>query len=237
MNIEIVPLLKDNFAYLLHDSTHAVIIDPSEARPIIKLLNAKNLILDLILCTHHHHDHVGGVKELSRYYQCPTWASKWDVSRIEGCSKGLDENSENKILGQPVQIIHIPGHTAGAIGFYFPKQKAFFSGDTLFSLGCGRLFEGTPEEMYASLHKIAELPEDTKIYFGHEYTLRNGDFTRSISSPTPELETYLRETADRLKHGGHSTPSELWLEKRLNPFMNAESLRDWTKRRSLRNEF
>jgi hydroxyacylglutathione hydrolase len=237
MKIDVVPLLQDNFAYVLHEGTRAAIIDPSEARPVIKFLNSKNLKLELILCTHHHQDHVGGIKELSRYYQCPTWASKWDLSRIDGSSKGLEEKSEIKVLGEPVQILHIPGHTSGAIGFYLPNLKAFFSGDTLFSLGCGRLFEGTPEEMFASLHKVMRLPDDTQLYFGHEYTVRNGEFTRKISEPNPELETYLREVEERLKNGGHSAPSELGREKRLNPFLNTESQKEWTKRRNQRNEF
>jgi hydroxyacylglutathione hydrolase len=237
MPIDVIPLLKDNFAYLLHEGGLAAVIDPSEARPVIKEMNAKGLKLDLILCTHHHHDHVGGAKELSRYYQCPIWASKWDLSRIEGCSRGLTEQDHPKVLGQSAQILHVPGHTSGAIGYYFKDQKALFTGDTLFSLGCGRLFEGTPEEMFKSLHKFAQLPDDTRIYFGHEYTLRNGEFARAISPPNPELESYLREVEEKIQHGGHSTPSVLGIEKRLNPFMNTESLREWTKRRNLRNDF
>lgn len=237
MEIEVLPLLTDNFAYLLHDGKTAAIIDPSEARPVIKVLAAKNLKLDLILCTHHHHDHVGGVKELSRYYQCPTWASKWDLSRIEGSSKGLTEQSDIKVLGSPAKILHVPGHTIGAICFYLPNEKAVFVGDTMFSLGCGRLFEGTPEDMTASLKKIASLPDDTRVYFGHEYTKRNGEFTRSIQPPNPELETYLREVDEKIKNGGHSSPSGVWLEKRLNPFLTAPSIKEWTKFRNLRNDF
>lgn len=236
MQIETVPLLKDNFAYIVHNGKTGAVIDPSEARPVIKALNAKGVTLDLILCTHHHPDHTGGAKELSRYFHCPIWASKWDLKRIEGSSKGLTEETEITVAGEPVRILHVPGHTAGQIAFYFYRAGALFTGDTLFSLGCGRLFEGTPEEMFQSLKKIASLPDDIKIYFGHEYTLRNGAFTRKIQD-SPELDQYLSEVEEKLRAGGHSSPAHLGLEKRLNPFLNTDSLKEWTKRRSLRNDF
>lgn len=236
MQIEVVPLLADNFAYIVHNGRTAAVIDPSEARPIIKALAAKNLQLDLILCTHHHADHVGGAKELSRYYQCPIWASKWDLGRIEGSSKGLTEDSEITVIGEPVRILHVPGHTEGQISFYFYRANALFTGDTLFSLGCGRLFEGTPEEMFASLKKIASLPDETQIYFGHEYTLRNGAFCRKLYD-TPELAQYLSSVEEKLRTGGHSSPANLGLEKRINPFLNTDSVKEWAKRRSLRNDF
>lgn len=236
MQIEVVPLLSDNFGYIVHNGKTAAVIDPSEARPIIKVLAAKNLQLDLILCTHHHPDHIGGEKELSRYYHCPIWASKWDLGRIEGSTKGLTDGNEISVIGEPVRVLHVPGHTEGQICFYFQRAKALFTGDTLFSLGCGRLFEGTPEEMFASLKKIASLPDETQIYFGHEYTLRNGEFASRLYD-APELAQYLATVKAKLQAGGHSSPAELGLEKRINPFLNTDSIKEWAKRRSLRNDF
>jgi hydroxyacylglutathione hydrolase len=238
LRIQILPLLSDNFSYVLHDShsTLATIIDPSESSPVRKFLAKEALNLELIICTHHHLDHVGGAQELADQ-KVPIWASDYDRSRIAGCTRGLSDSEEVLVAGHKMRVIFVPGHTLGQIALYFEEASALFVGDTLFSLGCGRLFEGTADQMIASLNKLMALPDETKIYFGHEYTLRNGEFVESLNLNLPELKTYLQHVRDLRSKGNFSTPSLLDLEKRLNPFLNAHSVEEWTRRRALRNHF
>lgn len=237
LTIDVVPTLKDNFSYILHDHHIGAVIDPGEVDPIVQFLEKKKIDLDLILCTHHHWDHVGGAQELARRYDCAIAASKWDSGRIVACTMSLDDNEKFSFAGYSIQVLHVPGHTTGQISFYLPEQGALFTGDTLFSLGCGRLFEGTPAEMFDSLKRIATLPPETKIYFGHEYTLRNAAFALQQNPENQELKDYVQDVELRLSKGEHSTPSELGKEIRINPFMNTPSLSEWTKRRELRNVF
>lgn len=236
LEIDVLPLLQDNFGYVLHNRRQAAVVDPGEAAPVLRHLETAGLRLELILCTHHHADHVGGAKALAERYRCPVWASKWDLDRIAAADRGLDETDEPLVFNEKMRVLHVPGHTAGQICFYFPDMNALFTGDTLFSLGCGRLFEGTPEQMFSSLKKIAALPENTRLYFGHEYTLRNGEFCRGIT-PSKELEEYLTHVSAATRAGRPSTPTTLSREKTLNPFLNTASLAEWTRRRTLRNAF
>jgi hydroxyacylglutathione hydrolase len=237
LEIEVLKLLKDNFAYILRDegSMTATVIDPSEAAAVIEFLETKKWTLELVLCTHHHWDHVGGAKELSEKYKCPIWASLFDKPRIEGCSRGLADNEEVEVAGQTMQALMIPGHTLGHQALYFPKRKAVFVGDTLFSLGCGRLFEGTPAQMHSSLKRLSALPPATRVYFGHEYTVANGEFAIRVA-PSNALEEYLASAKAEIADGRSTTPSLMGLEKRLNPFVNA-SLEEFTERRKLKDHF
>jgi len=178
MQIISVPCLTDNYAYIIinNNSKTVGVIDPSEALPIISLLNKKNLKLNYILNTHHHFDHIGGNMELKKKYNAKIVGFEGDKHRIPGIDISL-KNNEEWIFGDlKVKILHIPGHTLGHICFFFEKEKAAFTGDTLFSLGCGRIFEGSHKQMLTSLNKIKKLPKNTKIYCGHEYTYKNAEF-------------------------------------------------------------
>ena len=178
MNIEIIPCLNDNYSYLIHeDKTNTVaIIDPSDFEPCDKLIKNKYKKLDYILNTHHHYDHVGGNERLKKKYSSTILGFENDKDRIPHIDKFLNDNQNFKIGNLNFSVIFIPGHTTGHIAFYLKKEKIVFTGDTLFSLGCGRIFEGTSNQMFNSINKLKKLPVETKMYFGHEYTQKNLEF-------------------------------------------------------------
>jgi hydroxyacylglutathione hydrolase len=178
MNIEIISCLDDNYSYLIHEEkTNTVaIIDPSEFDPCDELIKKKYKKLDYILNTHHHYDHVGGNKMLKTKYNSTVLGFDGDKDRIPCIDKFLKDNQNFKIGNLNILVIFIPGHTKGHIAFYLEKEKIVFTGDTLFSLGCGKIFEGTYKQMFNSLNKLKNLPAATKVYSGHEYTKKNLDF-------------------------------------------------------------
>ena len=178
LNIEIVTCLNDNYSYILHDTeTNIVaIIDPSEFDPCDQAINKKLKKLDYILNTHHHFDHVGGNEQLKEKYKSRILGFELDKDRIPGIDIVLQEKQNFNIGNTIFEVIFIPGHTKGHIAFYSEKAKIVFTGDTLFSLGCGKVFEGTYEQMFKSLNKLKNLPNNTSIYCGHEYTQKNLEF-------------------------------------------------------------
>jgi hydroxyacylglutathione hydrolase len=178
MNIEIISCLKDNYSYLIHEEkTNTVaIIDPSEFEPCDKVIKKKYKKLDFILNTHHHYDHVGGNEKLKIKYNSIVLGFEGDKDRIPFIDKFLKDNQNFKIGNLNFSVIFIPGHTKGHIAFYLKKEKIIFTGDVLFSLGCGKVFEGTCKQMFESINKLKKLPEETKIYCGHEYTKKNLEF-------------------------------------------------------------
>ena len=183
-----IPCLTDNYAYIINNNSKLVaVVDPSEALPVITFLEKQNLKLNYILNTHHHFDHIGGNNELKKLYNAKIVGFNGDKHRIPGIDIVL-RNDESWIFGNStVKILHIPGHTLGHICFFFEKEKIAFTGDTLFSLGCGRIFEGDHKQMLTSLNKIKELPKDTKIYCGHEYTYKNAEFCIKYDSDNSNL--------------------------------------------------
>ena len=178
MKIEIIKCLEDNFSYLLIDEVtkSAIVVDPSESKPIIDKIESLNLKLKFIMNTHHHYDHVGGNKELKNLYDAKVIGFDEDKHRIPEIDICLKNNEIWKDGIFEAKVFHIPGHTLGHICFYFFRENVLFSGDTLFSLGCGRVFEGTHEQMFNSLQLLKNLPSKTEIYCGHEYTLKNSNF-------------------------------------------------------------
>jgi hydroxyacylglutathione hydrolase len=189
MQITPIPCLTDNYAYIIHDSNSKTVgvVDPSDAKPIISFLNKKNLKLNFILNTHHHFDHIGGNLELKKLYNARVVGFLGDKHRIPGIDITLKDNEEWTFGNSMVKILHIPGHTSGHICFFFEKEEAAFTGDTLFSLGCGKIFEGDHKQMFASLNKIKKLPKNTKIYCGHEYTHKNAEFCMTYDQNNTEL--------------------------------------------------
>jgi hydroxyacylglutathione hydrolase len=228
LNLEIVqlPLLTDNYGYLLidHRTGQTAVIDPSEADPILRVLERRNLKLNYILNTHHHHDHVGGNLELKKATGCAIICSHTDKPRIPGADRDVSEGDELAIGSSKATVMEIPGHTVGHIAFYFPEYHAVFSGDTLFSLGCGRLFEGTPEQMWNSLRRLADLPPETKVYCGHEYTEANGRFALSLDPHNHALQDYCHHVADRRRENLSTVPSTIEIEAEANPFLRAPML-------------
>ena len=178
--MQIIPIkcLSDNYAYIIHDkiSKTVGVVDPSEAEPIISFLDKKNLKLNYILNTHHHFDHIGGNIELKKIYSAKVVGFHDDQHRIPGIDIKLKDNEVWIFGSSTVKILHVPGHTSGHICFFFKDEKMVFTGDTLFSLGCGKIFEGDYKQMLNSLNKIKQLPKNTSIYCGHEYTYKNAQF-------------------------------------------------------------
>ena len=178
MDVEIIKCLKDNYSYLVIDNktNSACVIDPSESKPIINFVEKTNINLKFILNTHHHYDHIGGNKELKKKYSAKVIGFEEDKNRIPEIDICLKDREVWKYNNFEFKIFHIAGHTSGHICINFYKEKLLFTGDTLFSLGCGRIFEGTYKQMYNSLKLIKTFSIETKIYCGHEYTLKNSQF-------------------------------------------------------------
>ena len=220
MKIEIISCLSDNYSYLIHDeeSNTVAIIDPSEFKPCDKIIKKYNK-LDFILNTHHHADHVNGNLELKKKYNSKILGFSQDKKRIPGIDILLEENQKQKIGNLEFEVIFIPGHTKGHIAFFFSKEKIAFTGDTLFSLGCGRVFEGTHEEMFCSLNKIKNLPPDTKIYCGHEYTKSNLDFCLAYDTQNTSLKEKAIDIQKKLNSNLPTIPTILGQEIKTNIFL------------------
>lgn len=234
--IEILKALKDNFIYILVHNGQCAVVDPGEAQVVEQFLAQNNLKLTHILCTHHHWDHTDGVAELVKNHGCEVWCSEPDFTRIRGASKIAQGSMQ--LWNEPVEVMNVPGHTIGQIAFYFPRIAAVFPGDTLFSAGCGRLFEGTAEQMYSSLQKFKQLPSSTRIFFGHEYTLRNLDFVEHYKGASPEaISSYRAHCKNLLSQGIPTTPSTLKIEMEINPFLMSADVKEFAKWRELRNDW
>ena len=239
MRIEIIPCLQDNYSYLIIDDSNnsACVIDPSESQPIINWLDNKNIKLKYILNTHHHYDHIGGNKDLKKKFGSTILGFKGDSKRIPEIDILLEDNQIWKAENFEAKIMHIPGHTSGHICFYFFKEQLIFTGDTLFSLGCGRLFEGSYEEMYESLNKIKVLPEETKIYCGHEYTLSNSKFCIKNDPDNQNLQKKIEQIKKLTSNGLPTIPTTIKEELDCNIFLRAKNLESFSKLRDLKDNF
>ena len=239
MRVEIIPCLQDNYSYLLIDDSNksACVVDPGEATPIIKYLKNKNINLKYILNTHHHFDHIGGNKDLKKKFGSIVVGFREDSNRIPGIDILLEDNQTWKAENFVSKIIHIPGHTTGHICFHFFEEKIVFTGDTLFSLGCGRIFEGTYEQMFSSLIKIKSLPKETKIYCGHEYTLNNAKFCIKHDPENKNLQKKIHLTKKQIKNGQPTIPSTIRDELDCNIFLRAKDLKTFSKLRDLKDNF
>ena len=238
MIVEIIPCLQDNYSYLIIDeNNNACVIDPSEAKPVIDLVERKKINLKYILNTHHHYDHIGGNEELKKKYNSIVVGYKDDAERIPGINVLVENNQVWKNDNFEAKIIHIPGHTTGHISFHFFNEKLIFTGDTLFSLGCGKIFEGTYQEMFESLNKIKSLPEDTKIYCGHEYTLQNSKFCIKHDPENTNLQNKMLEIAEKLEKAQPTIPSTLKDEIECNIFLRAKNVESFSKLRDLKDNF
>ncbi len=223
LEIELVPCLKDNYAYLIHDSDAGLtaIVDPSEPDPVRKALSARGWKLTHILNTHHHFDHTGGNVPLKETTGAVIVGPGKDRDRIPGIDVGVDESTNWTFGARSVRVLEIPAHTRAHIAFVV--DDAAFTGDTLFAMGCGRLFEGTPAMMWASLSKLMHLPDETRIFCGHEYTLNNGRFALSIEPQNTALVSRMRDVEAARARNLPTIPSSLGLEKMTNPFLRPDS--------------
>ncbi|MBA1338597.1 MAG: hydroxyacylglutathione hydrolase [Pelagibacterales bacterium] len=198
------------------------VIDPSDASPIISFLKEKKIKLDYILNTHHHFDHIGGNIELKKLYKAKVVGYHGDKHRIPGIDITLKDNEKWVFGNSQVRVLHIPGHTLGHICFFFEKEKIAFTGDTLFSLGCGRIFEGDSQQMLASLNKIKALPKNTKIYCGHEYTYKNAEFCMKHDSDNIELKRKFEKIKRLRSQNLPTVPTSLEDELKTNIFLRCD---------------
>ena len=220
MNLIPLPAFQDNYLWLLHDGQRALVVDPGDAQPVRAYLERAGLQLDAILVTHHHPDHIGGVAELHAATGAPVWGPARE--RIPEPFSKLAEGESVDALGLRFQVLDVPGHTAGHIAYYTPDvdgQPLLFCGDTLFSGGCGRLFEGTPAQMLASLEKLAALPDATRVCCTHEYTLGNLKFATAVEPGNAKLVHYRQQCEQQRARGEPTLPSSIAVEKAINPFL------------------
>src|SRR5271166_237904 len=218
------PCLKDNFGVLLHDpQTGATAsIDAPEAAPIEAALQKTGWRLTDILVTHHHADHTQGIGELKQHHKCRVVAPRNEAKRIAHVDESVGGGDTVRVGGLEGRVIDTPGHTAGHISYFFPADKLAFVGDTLFSIGCGRVFEGDPEMMWHSLVKLRDLPDDTRFYCGHEYTAANIRFAKTIEPDNKALAARAEEVARLTAAGKPTIPATIGAEKAANPFLRAD---------------
>ncbi len=253
LDVSIIKCLSDNYSYLIRDKkTNLVgVVDPSEFNAVDSKISKTFKKLDFILNTHHHDDHVGGNMDLKKKYNSKIVCSSYDESRIPGVDVKKSDGDRFSLGETDFKIIHIPGHTLGHIAFYSEKTNVIFVGDTLFSLGCGRIFEGTFEQMFASLEKIKNLSKNTMVYCGHEYTNKNGQFCISIDKENIKLRGRIEDAKSKTQKKLPTIPTTLGEELETNIFFrcdnkkiksnlkmdNASKLEVFTKLRNLKDKF
>jgi hydroxyacylglutathione hydrolase len=216
--------LKDNYGVLIHDSASGATaaIDAPEAPPIEAALKATGWTLSDILVTHHHGDHTGGIVELKKKHRCRVVAPQAEAAKIPLVDETVREGDTVKVGQLSANVIETPGHTSGHITYWFHGDKLAFAGDTLFSIGCGRVIEGTPEMMWASLVKLRDLPGDTRVYCGHEYTLANIKFAQTIEPNNAALAARAAAASKQIAAGQPTIPTTIDEEKAANPFLRAD---------------
>lgn len=225
LKVHQLPVLSDNYVYLVRDPTTeaCAAVDPAVAEPVLNTLDRLGWKLTHIFCTHHHMDHIGGNIEVKKATGCTIVGAGGDAGRIPGIDVEV-RNGDIVELGQKkARVFEVPGHTSGHVAYWFEDSQALFSGDTLFSLGCGRLFEGTAKQMWESLSRLRALPGETQVYCGHEYTNSNADFALSIDPGNQALKKRADEVQALREAGKASVPSTLAEERAANPFLRADA--------------
>ncbi|WP_037308571.1 hydroxyacylglutathione hydrolase [Ruegeria halocynthiae] len=223
LEIVTIPCLSDNYAFLAHDavSGNTALVDAPESSPILGELDRRGWTLSHVLLTHHHADHVDGLGAILKKHPAIVIGAAADAHRLPPLDQQVSEGDTFEVGGEPVQVLDVSGHTVGHVAFYMPDSAVVFTADSLMALGCGRLFEGTPPQMWASLSKLAALPDDTLVCSGHEYTQSNARFAVTVDPDNAALQQRAADI-DRARAAGQATvPSTLALEKATNPFLRA----------------
>lgn len=225
MDLVALPAFADNYIWMLHDGREALVVDPGDATPVNEALDRLGLALTAILVTHHHPDHVGGLQALQPRLEGPIHGPAREAMPVEPVVRHTG-GGVVRWQGIDFDVIDVPGHTAGHVAYHAPAAPGgplLFCGDTLFSAGCGRLFEGTPAQMYASLQRLAALPEASRVCCAHEYTLSNLRFARDVEPTNPDLAAHQAHCEQWRAEGLPTLPSSLALERRINPFLRCEA--------------
>lgn len=223
LTIITIPCLSDNYAFLVHDpkSGQTALVDVPEAGPIKAELNQRGWTLSEVWLTHHHDDHIDGVPELLAAYPAAVVGAKADAHRLPKLDRAVSDGDSFTFGGEPVHVLDVSGHTIGHIALHLPETAALFTADSLMALGCGRLFEGTPAQMFESLQKTAVMPGETVVYSGHEYTASNAAFAATVDPENPALISRTLDITAKRKIGQPTVPSSLQLERETNPFLRA----------------
>jgi hydroxyacylglutathione hydrolase len=221
-----LPAFQDNYLWALEDSTtqRALVVDPGDAEVIQRWLDTSGASLDAILVTHHHPDHIGGVEALKERHACRVFGPAYE-SRLNGLlTDSLVQGDQLPLDYFPAKVLEVPGHTSSHVAYWSESHKALFCGDTLFVLGCGRMFEGSPEQFWASLEQLRTLPDDTQVYCAHEYSLSNAKFALSVDPDNEQLRVIAADIQQARAAGLSTVPSVLGQEKLANPFLRADVL-------------
>lgn len=246
LRVNLVPIFQDNYVFVIVDelTRHAVAIDPGDFETVKSFIESEKLELKAILLTHHHSDHIGGAKQLKSHYSIPVYAPLKNKKQLSFADHFVKDNDTVTIENMTFEVMEMPGHTLGHIAYWNQIEKWLFSGDVLFGLGCGRLFEGTFEQMFNSLQRIKALPSETLIYCSHEYTEINLQFCKMLSnfddSPIMGDDEFIQIYENELTHRRSlnlpSVPLKLFIEKKVNPFLLANSVHQFSYLRSLRDK-
>lgn len=239
MALEIVriPVLSDNYVWLVHeaDSGETMVVDPAVAAPVLAEANARRWKITQIWNTHWHPDHIGGNAEIKEATGCTITGPAAEAARIPTLDVQVKEGDTVRLGNVEAQVIDVPAHTAGHIAYHFAEDKVAFVGDTLFAMGCGRLFEGTAEQMYANMRKLEALGDDTAIYCAHEYTLSNGRFALTVEPANLPLIERVNEVTAMRERGEATVPTTIARERATNPFMRAASVEELAARRAAKD--
>lgn len=239
IDVKLLPIFDDNYVFFITrlESKTCVVVDPGDAAPVQDYLEKNGLTLRAILLTHHHDDHIGGALELKQRWHVPVYAPLKNQAQISFATDYLSEGQSITLLDKnlKLQVLELPGHTLGHIAFFEPQYKWLFSGDVLFGLGCGRLFEGTFTEGYETMQRVKALPDETLVYCAHEYTETNLRFCKRLTT-FADLSAYEKDLIAKRNLGRPSVPLKLLTEKSVNPFLLATDVEQFTTLRKLRNQ-
>jgi len=237
LNVTLLPILDDNYTYIIQSGDIVGLVDVGDAKPVIDYCEANKLTPTILLTTHHHGDHIDGVKEIKDKYNIHHIAPEKDKDRIPNVDQYVNDDEIIIFGDEAAQVIETAGHTKNHINFWFKNSNILFSGDTLFAMGCGRLFEGTHEEMFNALQQLKSMPDETIIYCGHEYTLDNAKFCLSIEPDNQNIINRMKEVEDLRKNDTPTVPTTMAIERKTNVFIRANDVETFKKYRPLKDNF